>query len=278
MYDPDAMEPGELVPGEHEGNPLHFQLTQREKPDYAPWQESGWGNHGFQSHVHRREDLQKNLAIYYGMLSFMDHEIGRILTRLDALGLADNTLVVFTTDHGHFLGQHGLIAKGAFHYEDMIRIPFLVRWPGKVPAGQVSDVLQSTVDLAPTFLTAAGLSIPGLMQGYDELSAWCGAAAPPLAEPVAQGVHVGPRDHVIVENRHQPTKLHLRTYVDTRYKLTVYRNHDYGELFDLEEDPDEVHNLWHDPRAASLKATLLHRAVQYEIQREPTRMPRVAGA
>jgi uncharacterized sulfatase len=160
----------------------------------------------------------------------------------------------------------------------MIRIPFLVRWPGKVPAGQVSDVLQSTVDLAPTFLTAAGLPIPGMMQGYDELPAWCGDDAPPLAEPVAQGVHVGPRDHVIVENRHQPTKLHLRTYVDTRYKLTVYRNHDYGELFDLEEDPDEVHNLWHDPRAAALKATLLHRAVQYEIQREPTRMPRVAGA
>ena len=124
----------------------------------------------------------------------------------------------------------------------------------------------------------SGLPVPGLVQGYDELPVWCGAAAPPLVEPVAQGVHVGPRDHVIVENRHQPTRLHLRTYVDRRYKLTVYRDQPYGELFDLQEDPQELHNLWDDPPAAPLKAHLFHRAVQYEIQREPTRMPRVAGA
>src|SRR5205823_5705236 len=83
----------------------------------------------------------------------------------------------------------------------------------------------------------------------DELPAWCGDQAPPRVEPVAQGVHVGPRDHVVVENRHQPTTLHLRTYVDQRYKLTVYRHHDYGELFDLQEDPEEVHNRWDDPAA-----------------------------
>jgi arylsulfatase A-like enzyme len=277
MYDPADMEPGEVVPGEHDRNPPHFQLTQQRRPDFSAWRET-YGNHGFQSHLHDKEAFQKNMAIYYGMTSLMDRAIGRILDRLDHLGVAGNTLVVFTTDHGHFLGQHGLIAKGAFHYEDMIRVPFLVRWPDRVPAGQVSETLQSTVDLAPTFLTAAGLPIPGLMQGYDELPVWCGAAAPPLVEPVAQGVHVGPRDHVIVENRHQPTKLHLRTYVDARYKLTIYRDQPYGELFDLQDDPRELRNLWDDPAAAALKAQLLHRAVQYEIQREPTRMPRVAGA
>ena len=63
------------------------------------------------------------MACYYGMISLIDQEIGRILDALDRLGIAENTLVVFTTDHGHFLGQHGLIAKGAFHYEDMLRIP-----------------------------------------------------------------------------------------------------------------------------------------------------------
>src|SRR5207237_8877931 len=116
------------------------------------------------------------------------------------------------------------------------------------------------------------LPMPGRMQGYDELPVWCGDNAPPLVEPIALGVHVGPRDHVVVENRHQPTKLHLRTYVDTRYKLTVYRDQPYGELFDLETDPQEVHNLWDVPEAAALKALLLHRAVQHELQREPTRM------
>ena len=87
-----------------------------------------------------------------------------------------------------------------------------------------------------------------------------------------------PRDHVIVENRHQPTRLHLRTYVDERYKLTVYRDQPYGELFDLQEDPQERRNLWGAPEHAGLKAHLLQRALQHEISREPTRMPRIAGA
>ena len=73
------------------------------------------------------------IATYYGMISLMDHHIGRILDALDRRGLTADTLVVFITDHGHFIGQHGLIAKGPFHYEDMLRLPFVVRWPGRVP-------------------------------------------------------------------------------------------------------------------------------------------------
>ena len=99
--------------------------------------------------------------------SLMDKYIGKILDKLDELGLSENTLVVFTTDHGHFFGQHGLIAKGAFHYEDMIKIPFMVKYPGNVPAGKRTDVLQSIVDLAPTFLSYAGIKIPFGMTGLD---------------------------------------------------------------------------------------------------------------
>ena len=72
------------------------------------------------------------------MISLMDKYIGQILDKLDELGLAENTLVVFTTDHGHFFGQHGLIAKGAFHYEDMVKIPIVARFPGAIPAGERS--------------------------------------------------------------------------------------------------------------------------------------------
>jgi uncharacterized sulfatase len=279
MYRPEAMQPGTLTPGEHEANPPHFGLTQQQRPDFSPWAES-YANHGFQSHLHEDESLRRDMAVYYGMVSFMDQQIGRILSTLDDLGLAQDTIVVFSTDHGHFLGQHGLIAKGAFHYEDLIRVPFLVRWPGRVPAGRASSELQSTVDLSPTFLTAAGLPIPGLMQGYDQTPVWCDspAEAPPLAAPVAQGVRRAPRDHVIVENRHQPTRLSLRTYIDQRYKLTVYRDQPSGELFDLQDDPEERRNLWDVPAHAGLKARLLHDALQYEIRREPTRMPRIAGA
>jgi uncharacterized sulfatase len=209
--------------------------------------------------------LRKDMAIYYGMISFMDEQIGRILDRLGELGVAGSTLVVFTTDHGHFLGHHGLTAKGAFHYEDLIRLPFVVRMPGTVPAGQRTTAIQSLVDLAPTFLDAAGIPVPGLMQGVSQWPVWTGQAD-------------RARDWAIIENRHQPTRLHLRTYVEDRYKITVYRGDPEGELFDLHDDPDERRNLWNDPACTHLKAALMERWLQAEISREPTRFPRIAHA
>ena len=264
MYQPDDVEPGKLTPGEMDRLPPHFGKTQEQSPDFSMYLE-GYANHGFRSHRIDEQALRKNIAVYYGMVSFIDQQVGRILETLDRLGIAENTIILFTTDHGHFLGQHGLIAKGAFHFDDLIRIPMIVRYPARVPAGQTCSALQSQVDFAPTFLTAAGAAVPGLMQGFDQMPVWCGGAE-------------SARDHVVVENRHQPTLVHLRTYVDRRYKITVYRNADYGEMFDLQDDPGETRNLWDDPQHAQLKARLLHRFVQAEIQREPTRMPRVANA
>jgi arylsulfatase A-like enzyme len=264
MYDPADMEPGTLLPGELDAMPSHFALTQLAEPDYSPWQETPFGNHGFQSHLVDEDQLRKDMAIYYGMTSFMDDQIGKILDTLDRLGIADNTIVVFGTDHGHFLGQHGLFHKGAFHYEDLLRLPFLVRWPGQVPQGSISSDLQSLVDLAPSFLEAAGEPVPGGMQGVSQLRSWRGE---------------GPaRDWTITENRHQPTALSLRTLVTDRYKITVYRGSDDGELFDLHEDPDERRNRWHDPEFAGIKAAMLLRFVQADIEREPTYYPRIANA
>ena len=215
--------------------------------------------------LHDREELAKDIAVYYGMVSLMDKYIGKILDRLEELGLAENTLVVFTTDHGHFYGHHGLIAKGPFHYEDMIRLPFLVRWPGRVPEGVESTALQSLVDLAPTFLSACGIDAPREMTGVDQLGVWTGE----------QGQA---RDHVICENRHEPTTIHLKTFVTDRYKLTVYYNHTYGELFDLEEDPGEIRNRWDDAAYAEIKARLLLQFMWGEMGKEPLWMPRIHGA
>jgi arylsulfatase A-like enzyme len=265
MYDPDDMEPGTLTPGELDSMPRHFGLTQEERPDYSAWHESGFGNHGFHSHLVDNAQLRKDMAIYYGMVSFMDHQIGRILDALDRLGIADNTIVVFSTDHGHFLGQHGLFYKGAFHYEDLIRLPFIVRAPGKVPAGAESTALQSLVDLAPTFLDAIGAPVPGVMQGVSQWDVW-------------QGKAESAREWAMVENRHQPTKLSLRTLVTDRYKLTVYRGSQDGELFDLLDDPQELQNRWSDPEYAGVRAALMLRFVQAEMEREPTRFARIAGA
>jgi arylsulfatase A-like enzyme len=265
MYDPADMEPGTLTVDELQLMSKAHQLTQEANPDYSAWAESGFGNHGFQSHLVDELQLRRDMAIYYGMISFLDAEIGRILDRLDVLGIADSTVVVFTTDHGHFLGHHGLSAKGAFHYEDLIHLPFVVRAPGMNQPGTRSSALQSLVDLAPTFLDYAGQPIPGLMQGVSQAKVWAGEEQ-------------SAREWAIVENRHQPTRLHLRTFVEDRYKLTVYRGEDYGELFDLHDDPAERHNRWADPEYAGIKAQLMHRFIQADISREATRFPRIANA
>jgi arylsulfatase A-like enzyme len=266
MYGPAEIEVPSGQEGEHALNPPHFRLTQEPEPDFSAYAEpDGHACHGFRSHLRKRDELAQDVAVYYGMISCMDKYIGAILDKLDALGLAENTLVVFTTDHGHFFGQHGLIAKGAFHYEDMIRLPFIAKLPGAVPAGERSAALQSLVDLAPTFLSLCGLEVPRWMTGVDQGDVWRGAAA-------------AARDHVIVENRHQPTTVHAKTYVNRRYKLTVYYDQEYGELFDLQEDPNEYHNRWDDPAYREAKSDLLLKFLHAEMGKEPLWMPRVAVA
>jgi len=266
MYDPKALTVPSISPGEHDNNPPHFQLTQESNPDFSAWEESD-GNemHGFHSHVQEREELAKDIATYYGMISLMDKQIGQILDKLDELGLTENTLVVFASDHGHFYGHHGLIAKGPFHYEDLVRVPLIVSLPDCVPAGQVSSSLQSLVDFAPTFLNFANLDIPRTMSGVDQTAVWRGQV-----ETI--------RDHVIVENHHQPTTIHMKTYVDERYKITVYFNREYGEIFDLQSDSQEINNLWGNPDFSELKATLMMKLLHAEMGKEPMWMPRVAQA
>lgn len=256
----------ELSPDEHRRNPHHFRLTQEETPDFSAWREpDGHHIHGFCRHRKPRPRRRRDMELYYGMISLMDKYIGKILDRLEALGLERDTVIVFTTDHGHFFGQHGLTAKGPFLYEDMVRVPFIVSNPGTIPEGVTSPALQSLVDLAPTFLRLAGLPIPRTMTGIDQTAVWYGS------RPAA-------RDHVIIENRHQPTTIHQRCFVNQRYKITVYCDRDQGELFDFEDDPGEINNLWDAPEAAPLKSHLLLKLIQAELAKEPIWMPRVAVA
>lgn len=265
MYDPSEVTVPRKEPGEHDRNPPHFRRTQEEDPDFSEWNENGRVPSGFQSHLRDEDDLAEDIALYYGMTSFTDAYVGKILDRLDELGLAEDTVVVFTTDHGDFYGQHGLTNKGPFHYEDLIRLPFIVRYPGEVPAGRRSSALQSLTDLAPTFLSLADVEVPRTMTGVDQSDVWRGRSD-------------SVRDHVVVENRQAPTALHCKTYVADRYKLTVYYDRDYGELFDLEADPEERTNLWDDPEYQSLKHELHRELLFAEMEQEPLWMPRISGA
>lgn len=266
MYDPAKITVPAVREGEHDLNPPHFGQTQEENPDFSRFSEpAGQYCHGLHSHRHDKAALAKDIAVYYGMITLMDKHIGIILDKLEQLGLAENTLVVFTTDHGHFFGHHGLTAKGPFHYEDVIKVPFLASLPGAIPAGKSSDALVSLVDLAPTMLSFAGLPIPRCMTGVDEKPLWTGEKD-------------AIRDHILCENRHQPNRLYAKTYVNDRYKLTTYRGETYGELFDLKNDPGEHQNLWDDPAAATLKAKLLLQFLHAELGKDPTPMPRIHGS
>ncbi|MCV0426588.1 MAG: sulfatase-like hydrolase/transferase [Roseibium sp.] len=264
MYCPHEMEPGRVSPGEHDLNASHFAKTQEPNPDFTSWH-TPHEAHGCDSHLYPEEELRKDMATYYGMVSFLDQEIGRILDYLDEKGLTENTLIVFTTDHGHFLGQHGLVAKGPFHYEDMLRVPFIVSWPKQVPAAQVSNAIQSLLDLTPTFLEVAGLAPTPQLQGVSQLSTW-------------QGKTPYTRKFALCENRHNPVMPHVTTYVEDRYKISVYRVGNHGEIFDLYEDPGEINNLWTDPESQSLKTKLLLRMMQGIQGSEPMKSPRVAQA
>lgn len=266
MYDPSEVTVPTISSGEHDNNPRHFQMTQEPGADFSIYQEEeGHWNHGFGCHLHEKEEMAKNIAIYYGMISFIDHCVGQILDKMESLGLLESTLVMFSTDHGHFFGQHGLNAKGAFHYEDMIRVPFLASQPGTIPAGEQSDAMLSLVDVAPTALSALGLPIPRDWTGVDQMGVLC------KSQDEA-------RDHIIVENHHNPTTVHAKTYVDSRYKITVYQKGDEGEIFDLLTDPEEVNNLWKNPESSQLKVDLLLKLQQAEMKKEPMWMPRIAGA
>ena len=265
MYNPDDIKVPAVYPNEHDNNPPHFAKTQEQNPDFSDWkEEAGNGIHGFHSHLYEKCELAKDIAVYYGMVSMMDKYIGKILDRLESLGLKENTIVVFTTDHGHFFGQHGLIAKGPFHYEDMVKIPLIVRYPSEMEQGSVNHCLQSQVDLAPTLLHLCGITVPSTMTGIDQSKSWI------------DGKRC--RDHVVVENRHQPTTLHMKTYIDDQYKLTVYYNREYGELFDLTNDPAEITNLWNKAEYCQLKYELIKKLLFAEMGKEPLPMPRIAIA
>ncbi|GAB2572454.1 sulfatase family protein [Gracilibacillus alcaliphilus] len=266
MYNPADLTIPEMVPGEHEQNPPHFRKTQEDNPDFSYLQETGMAIHGYLSHRNISEyDRKQLVATYYGMISLMDKYIGKIVDKLDELGLADNTIIVFTTDHGHFFGQHGLQYKGGFHYEDLIKLPFIVRYPNHVPAGVTSKSIQSLVDLAPTFLSFAGTDIPIQMTGVDQKDVWLGNRDKA-------------RDHAICEFRHEPTTIHQKTLITERYKITVYYNQSYGEIFDLQEDPNELNNLWDSEAHQDVKQQLLLQYIWAELGKESISMPRVSHA
>ena len=191
-------------------------------------------------------------AAYYAMIKLVDDQLGRILAALEESGQRDNTVVIFTSDHGEMLGDHGLIQKGCRFYEGLVRVPLIFSWPGVFPAELRSDGLVELLDKTPTLLELAGLEVPERMQGRSLLPILKGVADP--------AVH---RDSVRCEYYNaleMPNQSFATMYRDERYKLVIYHGHDCGELYDLQEDPEEFENMWDEPEAQPLVLELLKRS------------------
>jgi arylsulfatase A-like enzyme len=185
---------------------------------------------------HDERQLRELIANYYGMISLIDHNVGRILLHLESLGLLEDTLVVYSTDHGDWLGDHGLILKGPMAYEGLLRVGLLMRGPG-VPAGKVVADPVSTLDLPATFADYAGV----------DFHAKHSRSLRKLAEGKAS------RDFAYSEWDLRASRsgvdLDLRTVRTKTHKLTVDLRSGAGELYDLANDPHEMENVFDTARA-----------------------------
>ncbi len=235
------------VDGELQNKPL-WQKYDAQRGGY------GTGNHYTWAQM-TEQDHRLVRASYWAMCDLIDEYVGKMLDMLDATGQRDNTIVIFTSDHGEMLGDHGIYMKGPFFYDCAVRVPLIIAWPGHIKAQQ-SNALVELLDLPQTLLDAAGLPHHPGMMGRSLWPILTGAASP--------DAH---RDDVYCEfynacdGHNGAFELPaMTTMVRTRsHKLTVAHGHGTGELYDLQADPCELRNLWDEPECARLKADMLVR-------------------
>lgn len=242
-YDPDQLPDPSYKPGELDNKPV-FQ-----KVDH----DGAYGGMllGFSKMTPR--ERREVTAAYYAMIEQVDDNVGRILKVLEDSGQRENTIVIFMSDHGELLGDHGMYLKGPHMYDCSLRVPLIISWPGRFKAGLRSDALVELVDIVPTLLTACGMEIPVRVQGKSLYDICTGRADPHQhKDQIYAEYYVGQPFHRKLK------ELPLLTTVRTReYKLTSYAGLDIGELYDLKADPGEHENLWDSPEHKDLKMEML---------------------
>ena len=186
------------------------------------------------------------------MIKLIDDQVGRILKALEESGQRDDTVIIFTSDHGEMLGDHGLIQKGCRFYEGLVRVPLIFSYPGRFREGWVSDALVELTDKVPTLLELAGLEVPERIQGRSLLPLLTGRTEMDEHREAVRCEYYDALD--------MPDGTFATMYRDRRHKLVVYHGHGLGELYDLMNDPGEFENLWDEPDAQGLKLDLLQRS------------------
>jgi arylsulfatase A-like enzyme len=237
------------------------------------------------------DDLRQAVAVYHAQVRFVDDGVGRILDALDRLGLRDDTIVVFCSDHGDFAGEHGMTRKGGVFYDCLVRVPLIVAWPGHVPAGAVEASPVNLLDIVPTLLTLQGLEVPAEMMGqplatvtdaaprtatFSEYGAGGRACTLADVEALPEPHGLAAAKATLAWREAEGRRKMVRT---TDWKYVTDPLGDLDELYDLRSDPFELTNLATQPayaaRIADLQRLLLDWALTTEDHR-PTPLPPAA--
>jgi len=209
------------------------------------------------------EEVREFIRLTYGAVSLFDNAIGDILATLDKVGYAENTIVVYTSDHGDLMGDHGMIYKGPSPFDGVLRVPLIMGVPGLTKPGSVSNSLVSSIDFSKTILNLTNIPKrlhPPFIQGVD--------LTPVLEDPEAKV-----RDCCLIEEDEEvgPIEVRLRHLITETHKITIYAGlEDDGDIYDRKNDPDELNNLW--DKDKELKERLFKK-LSYEILKAQPKIP-----
>lgn len=260
-YDPDAMPPPLFRESDLE-HQKHLDMIPFQREAYPPDKLDVGSRKGqAANYLGGRRDAGAIKAHYYALITHIDEWVGHLVDTLEKTGQRENTVIVFTSDHGEMLGDHGLIYKGCRFYEGGVHVPLIFNAPGLIEEGIRANGLVELLDIAPTLLDLAGLEIPGHMQGRSLNGVLKGNDDP---EHIREFVRCESYDSNTNRNR-EGKSAYGTMYRDERYKCVVYHGYDLGEIYDLQEDPGEFENLWDNPAHQKLKYTLLKRSFDASI-------------
>lgn len=198
-------------------------------------------------------DAFRKQADYYAMIQQIDDQFARILNYLDESGQRENTVIIFTSDHGEALGDHGLMYKGCRFYEGLVRVPLIFSWPGQFLQNLTAEGLVEMLDMTSTIVELAGLEQAEYMQGRSLLPILKGDADPAHFREFVRSEYFDALDTYFTGG----TGTFGTMYRTERYKLCMYHNKDLGELYDLENDPWEFDDLWDSPAQHEIKHQLI---------------------
>ena len=243
MIDADAIPAPVTKPNELEEKPAaHLAYSKKSYSGTAP---------GFQDYT--ADEIKEIRAQYWAMIALIDHEVGRILTALKETGQLENTIVIFSSDHGEMLGNHQQLLKGPQLYDDLTRVPLILRWPAKIDGGKRYANPVQWIDLTATILEAPGCAPSSAVQGQSLL-------------PMMTGTDATFRPWAMTQYRYsgfETDPLIMTTMVRfEKWKLIIWHGEPAcgttrdGELYNMAEDPDELDNLYNDPNYAETRVMM----------------------